>query len=78
MRPFNGPLFKDNIRDNNNISPRAGFAWNVGGGNKLVVRGGTGLYYGSVVSNVTFSQQSFGNRIIVNSFAERRPSLAGS
>ena len=67
--PFNGPLFKDNIRDNNNISPRAGFAWNVGGGNKLVVRGGTGLYYGSVVSNVTFSQQSFGNRIIVNSFA---------
>lgn len=67
--PFNGPLFKDNIRDNNNISPRAGFAWNVGGGNNFVVRGGTGLYYGSVVSNVTFSQQSFGNRIIVNSFA---------
>jgi len=66
--PFGGPLFKDNIRDNNNISPRAGFAWNVGGGNDLVVRGGTGLYYGSVVSNVTFSQQSFGNRIIVNSF----------
>ncbi|MEZ5416965.1 MAG: hypothetical protein R2708_06445 [Vicinamibacterales bacterium] len=66
--PFNGPLFKDNIRDNNNISPRLGFAWNVGGGNKLVVRGGTGAYYGSVVSNVTFSQQSFGNRIIVNSF----------
>jgi hypothetical protein len=66
--PFNGPLFKDDIRDNNNISPRAGFAWNVGGRNDLVVRGGSGLYYGSVVSNVTFSQQSFGNRIIVNSF----------
>ncbi|PHY10079.1 MAG: hypothetical protein CK533_11580 [Acidobacterium sp.] len=66
--PFGGPLFKSGIRDNNNISPRAGFAWNVGGGNDLVVRGGTGLYYGSVVSNVTFSQQSFGNRIIVNSF----------
>jgi hypothetical protein len=67
--PFSGPLFKDNIRDNNNLSPRAGFAWNVGGNNDLVVRGGTGLYYGSVISNVTFSQQSFGNRIIVNSFA---------
>jgi Carboxypeptidase regulatory-like domain len=66
--PLNGPLFKDNIRDNNNISPRLGFAWNVGGTNKFVVRGGTGAYYGSVVSNVTFSQQSFGNRIIVNSF----------
>jgi Carboxypeptidase regulatory-like domain/TonB dependent receptor len=66
--PLNGPLFKDNIRDNNNTSPRLGFAWNVGGTNKFVVRGGTGAYYGSVVSNVTFSQQSFGNRIIVNSF----------
>ena len=33
------------------------------------MRGGSGLYYGSVISNVTFSQQSFGNRIIVNSFA---------
>ena len=66
--PLGGSLFKDDIRDNNNISPRAGFAWNVGGKNSLVIRGGTGLYYGSVVSNVTFSQQSFGNRIIVNSF----------
>jgi Carboxypeptidase regulatory-like domain/TonB dependent receptor len=66
--PFNAPLFQDNIRDNNNVSPRAGFAWNVGGDAKMVVRGGTGLYYGSVISNVTFSQQSFGNRIIVNSF----------
>jgi len=33
-----------------------------------VIRGGTGLYYGTIVSNITFSQQSFGNRIIVNSF----------
>ena len=66
--PLGGALFDDNIRDNNNISPRAGFAWNIGGKNDLVIRGGTGLYYGSVVSNVTFSQQSFGNRIIVNSY----------
>jgi hypothetical protein len=66
--PFNGPLFRDDIHDNNNVAPRFGFAWNVNENNDLVVRGGTGLYYGSIISNITFSQQSFGNRIIVNSF----------
>ena len=69
FKPFNGPLFDAHVHDNNNIAPRAGFAWNVGGGNDLVIRGGTGLYYGTIISNITFSQQSFGNRIIVNSFA---------
>ncbi len=69
FKPLNGPLFKAGIHDNNNVAPRAGFAWNVGGRNDLVIRGGSGLYYGTIISNVTFSQQSFGNRIIVNSFA---------
>jgi hypothetical protein len=67
--PLNGPLFKSGIRDNNNVAPRVGFAWNMGGKNDLVIRGGSGLYYGTIISNITFSQQSFGNRIIVNSFA---------
>lgn len=66
--PLGGPLFKDDIKDNNNIAPRAGFAWNVTDNNDLVIRGGTGIYYGTIISNITFSQQSFGNRIIVNSF----------
>jgi hypothetical protein len=69
FRPLNGPLFQAGIHDNNNVAPRAGFAWNVGGRNDLVIRGGSGLYYGTIISNITFSQQSFGNRIIVNSFA---------
>jgi hypothetical protein len=63
-------VFDPNIRDHNNVAPRAGFAYNVGGTGDLVIRGGSGLYYSIPVSNTTFSQQSFnGERILVNSFA---------
>jgi hypothetical protein len=62
-------LFRSDIRDHNNVAPRGGFNWNVTGNNDLVIRGGTGLYYTTPVSNVTFSQQSFnGQRILVNSY----------
>ncbi|MGC4049054.1 MAG: TonB-dependent receptor [Paludibaculum sp.] len=36
--------YKTGIRDLNNFAPRVGFAWNVGGKNDLVIRGGSGLY----------------------------------
>jgi len=36
--------------DSNNIGPRIGVAWNVLGNNKLVVRGGYGIYYGRTPS----------------------------
>ncbi len=78
MTPFAGPsagrsagdsLYKWDIRDTNNFAPRGGFAYDVGGGGDLVIRGGSGLYHTISVSNVTFSQQSFnGQRILVNSF----------
>jgi Carboxypeptidase regulatory-like domain/TonB dependent receptor len=55
--------FKDNIRDNKNVAPRVGFTYNVGGGNDLVVRGGTGLYYSTPVSNMTFSPQIYSQMI---------------
>jgi hypothetical protein len=62
-------LYDTDMRDTDNVAPRAGFTWNVTGNNDLVVRGGTGLYYSINDSNTTFSQQSFnGERIIVNSF----------
>jgi hypothetical protein len=64
-----GLLYPNGLRDINNVAPRAGFTWNVGGTGKLVVRGGSGLYFSIPDSNTTFSQQSFnGERILVNSF----------
>ncbi|MGH9347293.1 MAG: carboxypeptidase regulatory-like domain-containing protein [Vicinamibacterales bacterium] len=63
-------LYRTDMRDTNNIAPRAGFTWNVTGNSNFVIRGGSGLYYSINDSNTTFSQQSFnGERIIVNSFA---------
>ena len=62
-------LYPGDLRDINNVAPRAGFTWNVGGTGKLVIRGGSGLYFSINDSNTTFSQQSFnGERILVNSF----------
>ncbi|HEV8394235.1 MAG TPA: TonB-dependent receptor [Vicinamibacterales bacterium] len=51
------------VRDTNNFGPRVGFAWNVGGTNSLVIRGGTGLYYNFPVSNVTYRQQFYNNAV---------------
>ena len=55
--------FRANIRDNTNFAPRAGFTYNVGAGNDLVIRGGTGLYYTTPVSNMTFSPQIYSQMI---------------
>src|SRR5207248_719015 len=55
--------FKDGIRDNRNVAPRAGFTWNVGGTNNLVIRGGSGLYFTTPVSNMTFSPQIYSQMV---------------
>lgn len=55
--------YKTGIRDWTDFAPRAGFTYNVGGKNDLVIRGGTGLYYASPVSNVTFSPGVYSNLI---------------
>jgi hypothetical protein len=51
--------YKTDIRDWKNVAPRGGFTYNVGGNNDLVIRGGSGLYFASPVSNVTFSPQFY-------------------
>ena len=60
--------YKTDIRDWKNIAPRVGFTYNVGGSNDLVIRGGTGLYFASPVSNVTFSPQ-FYSQLVAATFA---------
>jgi hypothetical protein len=64
--------YKTGIRDLNNVAPRAGFAWNVTGTGDLVIRGGSGLYYTTPVSNVTYSHQ-FYNRAIAATFLPTGP-----
>jgi outer membrane receptor for ferrienterochelin and colicin len=38
--------------DTNNVSPRLGFAWNPGNDAKTTVRGGYGIYYSEIHSNI--------------------------
>ena len=55
--------YKDNIHDHTNFAPRAGFVWNVNDSNNFTIRGGTGLYYTSPVSNMTFSPQLYSQMV---------------
>jgi Carboxypeptidase regulatory-like domain len=41
--------------DFNNIAPRFGFAWNVGGDGKTVVRGGGGVFYDVLLHNYPYT-----------------------
>ena len=64
--------FKSGIHDLNNVAPRGGFAYNVGGKGDLVIRGGSGIYYNTPVSNVTYSHQ-FYNRAVAATYTPNGP-----
>jgi len=55
--------YQTGVTAKTDFGPRAGFAYNVGGKNDLVIRGGTGMYYNFPVSNVTYRQQFYNNSI---------------
>ena len=46
--------------DNNNFAPRAGFAWNVGGDARTVVRGNTGIFYDTLESSAINRESNTG------------------
>ena len=60
--------YKTDIRDWKDFAPRAGFTYNVAGKNDLVIRGGSGIYYASPVSNVTYSPKVY-SQLITATFA---------
>jgi hypothetical protein len=71
---FSGDFgFRTGIRDLRNVAPRAGFTWNAGGDQRLVIRGGSGLYFTTPVSNVTFSPQIYSQMITATFPNDGRP-----
>jgi len=63
--PFSNPyvsrLPHDDTKD---FSPRVGFAWDVTGQGKHVIRGGFGLYYGNVFQNIPLFMEQMSNPTI--------------
>jgi hypothetical protein len=45
-------------KDTNNIAPRVGFAWDVGGNGRTVVRGGAGIYYDNTIDNLRLFERA--------------------
>ena len=45
--------------DANNFAPRLGFAYNVTGGGRTVIRGGAGRYFDQINQNIIFAHQVF-------------------
>jgi hypothetical protein len=56
------PLFDNGTapagRDTNNWAPRVGFAWDVAGDSKTVVRGGFGIYYDNAIDNLRLFERA--------------------
>ncbi len=66
---YNSPISNPYVRkiakdDNKDFSPRVGFAYDVTGAGKHVVRGGYGLYFGNVFQNIPLFMEQMSNPTI--------------
>ncbi|HEV7902729.1 MAG TPA: carboxypeptidase regulatory-like domain-containing protein [Pyrinomonadaceae bacterium] len=58
VAPLFGKGTAASARDTNNFAPRVGFAWDVAGNGKTVVRGGVGLYYDNTIDNLRLFERA--------------------
>jgi len=63
---LNSPISNPYVRkvasdDNKNISPRIGFAYDLTGAGRHVIRGGFGLYFGNVFQNIPLFMEQMAN-----------------
>ena len=65
LKQINHPITQKLLEnDANNIAPRLGFAYDIGGDAKNVVRGGYGIYYAQVFQNIPLFAQQHTNQTI--------------
>jgi len=58
IAPLFGKGTSPSPRDSNNIAPRVGFAWDVAGNGRTVIRGGVGIYYDNTIDNLRLFERA--------------------
>ena len=58
IAPLFGKGTAPSPRDTNNIAPRVGFAWDITGDGKTVIRGGVGIYYDNTIDNLRLFERA--------------------
>jgi hypothetical protein len=62
--------------DNRNIAPRIGFAYDILGNRKTVIRGGAGIYYADVQANQVIDQQIFNGERSLQVSVDKTPTAS--
>ncbi len=62
--PISNPFITPPNDDNRDVSPRIGFAYDMSGSGKHMLRGGFGLYYGDIFQNIPIFMEQLSNPTI--------------